>query len=206
MNYEEYWKNGMGLHSSQLKHIEDIVVNNNVKTIVEFGSGQSTKFLSDLRKAKGFDYKVYSFDHHPQHCYKREHDFLNSHLFDIMSCDDESFEDMFVKKTYSRKGFTNCQNQKDDFRTKNSFYDITEDHLPDNIDLVILDGPNGNGRSISFLHLKHKISKNCVILIDDSDHYDFIERCSQVFDTEILVHVNDPQIHPLFNYAIVKVK
>jgi hypothetical protein len=74
------------------------------------------------------------------------------------------------------------------------------------IDLAILDGPNGNGRSISFLHLKDKISKDCAIFIDDSDHHDYLERCSQVFDTEILVHVNDPQIHPLFNYAIVKVK
>ena len=78
--------------------------------------------------------------------------------------------------------------------------------MPENIDLVVLDGPNGNGRSISFLHLKDKLSKKSFILIDDSDHYDFVERCKQVLNAEVIVHENDPSIHPLFNYTIVEVK
>jgi len=205
MNYQSYWCGGMGLHESQLKQIQDIIVNNNVKTIVEFGSGQSTRFLCDLREEKSFDYQIYSFDHHPQYCYKGEHEFLHSNRLDLVCCDDESFNAMFENKLYNESAFVNCQGEKDNFRLKNGFYDMNEHDLPNDIDLVILDGPNGNGRSISYLHLKNRVSRGCNILIDDSDHYDFVERCSQIFDTEVLAHVNNPQIHPLFNYAIVRV-
>ena len=115
-------------------------------------------------------------------------------------------EDMFKSGEYDEKCFINRQDEIDNFSARNCFYDMTENDLPDDIDLVILDGPNGNGRSISFLHLKNKLSNGAYILIDDSDHYDFIERCKQVLDVDLIVHENNPSIHPLFNYAIMKVK
>lgn len=206
MIYENYWINGMGLHSTQLKHIEKLIVENDLQTIVEFGSGQSTRFFNDLREEKNLNYKLYSFDHNAQYSYPGDHDFLSMHIAEIIKCDDESFNEMFETKTYNKERFMNCQNEKDNFRVKNCFYDITSDDLPDNIDLIILDGPNGNGRSISHLHLQNKLAEKSFILIDDSDHYDFVERCKQVLDAEVIVHENDTSIHPLFNYAILEVK
>ncbi len=206
MNYENYWLDGMGLHSSQLKQLEKIITDNDIETIVEFGSGQSTKFFSDLREEKDLSYSLHSFDHNEEYSYPNTHDFLNLNIVEITKCNDENFEEMFETKTYNKEKFVNCQYEKNNFRVKNSFYDITSDDLPENIDLVVLDGPNGNGRSISFLHLKDKLSKKSFILIDDSDHYDFVERCKQVLNAEVIVHENDPSIHPLFNYTIVEVK
>jgi len=205
LDYTSYWRKGDGLHSSELKNIEDAIIENGVKNIVEFGSGKSTEFLADLRKEKNLDYTVHSFDHHPEYCYKGEHDFLVMQILDLVSCSDAWFDDMFKNGKYNRLGFNNCQHAMNVVDNRNGFYDMTEDCLPDNIDLVILDGPNGNGRSIAYLHIKDKISDNCTILIDDSDHYDFIPRCDQIFNTEIIVHGKDKTIHPLFSYAMLKI-
>jgi len=206
MNYEGYWINGMGLHSSQLNQLEKLILDNNIKTIVEFGSGQSTRFFTDLRREKKLDYQIYSFDHNAQYAYPFRHDFLNLHIAEIAQCDDESFDEMFKTKEYNKDKFVNCQHELDNFRVRNCFYDISPDDLPDNIDLVVLDGPNGNGRSISFLHLQNKLSEKSFILIDDSDHYDFLERCKQVLNATTIVHESDPSIHPLFNYAIMEIQ
>ena len=206
MNYESYWLDGMGLHSSQLKHLEKIIIENGIKTIVEFGSGNSTKFFVDLREEKNLNYKIYSFDNYKHYAYKETHDFLKLNISEIINCSDESFNEMFETKNYNKEKFVNCQTEKDNFRVENSFYDITSDDLPDNIDLVLLDGPNGNGRSISFLHLQNKLSEKSFILIDDSDHHDFIERCKQVLDAEVIIHEKDSTVHPLFNYAIMEVQ
>tara|TARA_R100000008_G_C3582511_1_gene169596 strand:+ start:974 stop:1597 length:624 start_codon:yes stop_codon:yes gene_type:complete len=206
MNYESYWLDGMGLHSSQLKHLEKIITENGIKTIVEFGSGNSTKFFVDLREEKNLNYKIYSFDNYEHYAYKGTHDFLKLNISEIINCSDESFNEMFETKTYNKDKFVNCQIEKDNFRVENSFYDITSDDLPDNIDLVLLDGPNGNGRSISFLHLQNKLSEKSFILIDDSDHHDFIERCQQVLDAGVIIHEKDSTVHPLFNYAIMEVQ
>jgi len=205
MKYDSYWMNGMGLHSTQLEQLA-VILKDGITKVVEFGSGNSTQFLVDFRKEHGLNFQVYSFDHHPTYCYKEQHVFLKSHRRDLVQCSDMCFEDMFKSGEYDEKCFINRQDEIDNFSARNCFYDMTENDLPDDIDLVILDGPNGNGRSISFLHLKNKLSNGAYILIDDSDHYDFIERCKQVLDVDLIVHENNPSIHPLFNYAIMKVK
>ena len=204
MKYDSYWLDGMGLHSSQIEKLFDILMDD-VKKVVEFGSGNSTQFLVDVRKEHGLNFQIHSFDHHPTYCYKGQHAFLKSHRRDLVQCSDICFEDMFGSGEYDEKCFVNRQDEIDNFSARNCFYDINEKYLPDDIDLVILDGPNGNGRSIAFLHLKNKLSKGAYILIDDSDHYDFIERCKQVLDVDLVAHENNPSIHPLFNYALLKV-
>ena len=203
-SHDSYWMNGMGLHSSQIGKLFDILMDD-VKNVVEFGSGNSTQFLVDARKEHDLNFQIHSFDHHPDYCYNQQHDFLKSHRRDLVQCSDMCFEDMFKNGEYDEKCFVNRQEERDNFSARNCFYDMTENDLPDDIDLVILDGPNGNGRSIAFLHLKNKLSNGAYILIDDSDHYDFIERCKQVLDVDLVAHENNPSIHPLFNYALLKV-
>ena len=203
---DQYWNGGMGLHSIVLRHIIEIIEKNDIKQIVEFGSGASTKFLLNLRHYLNKDYFITSFDHHPVYCFKEIHENLKFNRLDLESCDDQEFEKMFNLGIIDKQKFINTQHEKDNFRAKNTFYMINDGTLPDNIDLVILDGPNGNGRSISFLYLKEKIVDECFIVIDDVDHYDFINRCMQVFDVQVLVHEQHHDIHPLFNYAILRVK
>ena len=47
---------------------------NDIKTIVEFGSGQSTRFFHDLREENKLDYTLYSFDHNKEYSYSQTHE------------------------------------------------------------------------------------------------------------------------------------
>ena len=42
--------------------------------------------------------------------------------------------------------------------------------------------------------------------MDDENHHDYLERCKQIFDIEILEQENDIEVHPLFSYAVVMLK
>jgi len=199
MDHGSYWLNGMGLHSSQLIELQNIILSNNVQNIVEFGSGQSTKFLNDLKKLRGLDYSITSFDHNNNYA------FSTSKVKDLVSCDDKTFDSIFKNKKINKDLFLNVQHEKDNFRAKNCFYDLTEEDLPDNVDLVILDGPNGNGRSLAFVHLVDRLKSPCYIMIDDVNHYDFLSRAKQIFDYDVVTHIEDKKIHPLFSYAVIRI-
>ena len=199
IDYNSYWIGGMGLHSSQLLELETIILTQDVKNIVEFGSGQSSRFFSDLKTFHNLDYSVTSFDHN------RAYAFDSSIIRDLVSCDDEVFSKTFEDKQITKDSFSSAQHEKDNFRVKNCFYDLTDEDLPDNIDLVILDGPNGNGRSLAFPHLIGKLKSPCYVMIDDVNHYDFLDRAKQIFDYDIITHIEDKQIHPLFSYAVIRI-
>jgi hypothetical protein len=64
---------------------------------------------------------------------------------------------------------------------KNVFYDIKDEQLPDVIDIMIVDGPHGNGRSIAFLHGINRLKSGSYVVIDDYNHYDFIEKFEKLF-------------------------
>ena len=93
----------------------------------------------------------------------------------LIKCNDSDFDLMFKDKVYNEDNFSRCDDDEYEiYDGKNFFYDLWENDLPDDIDLVMLDGPNGNGRSISFLHLQNKLKDNSFIFIDDYHHYDFL--------------------------------
>ena len=201
-----YFRDGMGLHDTQIKSLKRIIKENNVKQVVEFGSGASTQFFIDFH-GETDGYQITSFDHDPQYMFAKKHDALTLNLKQLIECTDERYESMFESKTYDRSNFTDVPaSDTRNFRAKNRFYDIEANLLPDKIDLVLLDGPNGNGRSISFLHLKDKLADTCHIMIDDSDHYDFVDRCQSVLGGSVIELVIDPRIHPLFSYAIIRIE
>ena len=44
--------------------------------------------------------------------------------------------------------------------------------MKEHYDLIIIDGPNGNGRNIAYLHIKDRVKKNSIIFIDDYNSKD----------------------------------
>lgn len=201
----DLWKNGMGLHSKQFQDLSSLLIKGKIKKIAEFGSGGSTEFLCKFRTHYELDYSIVSFDHNEEFCYQKQHDFLDLKIRNLVKCSDLDFDLCFVNKKFERDKFQICQEEKNNFRIKNSFYDVQPDDIPDGIDLVILDGPNGNGRSLAFPLLMNKISSDCWILIDDENHYDFLERCKSVFQMTEIKKISDPSIHPLFSYCLAKI-
>ena len=57
-------------------------------------------------------------------------------------------------------------------------------------DIIILDGPNGNGRNLAYNHIRGHLNKNAIILIDDFDardgdlDYKFISILKYNYDVE----------------------
>ena len=204
-----YWRGGMGLHMRQTQVLSKMILKYKPNNIVEFGSGASTEFFSDFRKKENLSYNVTSFDHNEEFAYKSnpENDsFISVKIRPLHQCKSKKLlEKMFNLAAFDSLNFEPCPHLDFDFRAENCFYDLSVHDLPDSIDLVLLDGPNGNGRSISALHLLKRVKKNCLIMIDDCDHYEFINYFSKPFDFEILVREQCEWIHPLFSYCLLRI-
>ena len=67
------------------------------------------------------------------------------------------------------------------------FYDLEESDFSTSMyDLVILDGHHGHGRSQAFEFLKNKLAPGCLMVIDDFDHYSFVEDFEKMFPNSVL--------------------
>ena len=113
---------------------------------------------------------------------------------------------MFKKRLFDQKHLTDANHLAEEFRAKNCFNKILEGDLPSKIDFVFLDGPSGNGRSVSALHLLGRVSKDCLVMIDDCDHHPYISDFFKIFDCEVLVREQCEWIHPLFSYCLLRLR
>lgn len=111
-------------------------------------------------------------------------DFLELHERSLVECTDASFEDMFQSAQIDNDAM-HRKTPPLHSRQRNNFYDIRACDLNGIYDIVVLDGPHGNGRSIAFLHLKNRLSASSTVLIDDHSHYDFETRMLGQFKAEL---------------------
>jgi hypothetical protein len=191
MDYSKYKNDGWGLSELALKQIADLIENKidtNVVKVVEFGSGISTRFLVDLDSESKKDIIITSFDNDPAYAYKGGG--VTLHMRKLMECTDKAYDLMFENKEYDRV-YMKPKSSPLTTRQKNNFYDIQEGDLGGEYDLMILDGPNGNGRNISYLHMKEHLKSGGYVLIDDFTHYDFVDRLLTIFEAELIFEHND---------------
>ena len=175
MNFQKYANNGWGLSRKALYELYWIVRIGD--RVLEFGSGKSTEFLLDLNR----DLQITSFDHDPSYAFKS--DIVN--IRPLVETSDYWVDYMFEKKEYNRT-FMDLKVDKPSTRQRNCFYDLKPYDIHGIYDVVILDGPNGNGRSLAALILKDNLEKGSIVLIDDFRDYDFLDYFSIVFDFNIL--------------------
>ncbi len=185
--FEKLHYDGWGLHPLAQVRIVQIIAMINPKRVIEFGSGGSTILLLDLRKYLNLEYLIDSFEHNktfalnlPEKAY-----YLNMMYRELLTCSDNDYEAMFSDKKIYPEKFQSSAHLKNIPTAKNCFYQVLPDDLKGIYDLVILDGPHGNGRSLAYLHLLNHLKSGTFILIDDFDHYDFVERCEMVFKIKI---------------------
>jgi hypothetical protein len=154
--------------------------------IVEFGSGRSTEFLIDAMK--GLDYKVniFSFDDSPEYAFKGTHPNLKLNIVPLVECSDDNFNKMFNEKKYDQN-LMPLKNTAVHTRQKNTFYKVEDSMLPEKIDLMIVDGPHGNGRSLAFLRCFDRLRFGSMVLIDDASHYPFHHHLS-LLNENIVLH------------------
>jgi Methyltransferase domain len=178
------YRSAWGLHPMTLfRTMELLLTNSSIQQVVEFGSGASTQFLLQLRKQFNLDFRLDSFDHNPTFSFKAEEDYQNFDLHhrSLVAYSDTDFERIFQQKSTTGINYTNADAIALDTRGHNTFYEVATSDLTQPIQLCIVDGPNGNGRSIGFVHICQLMTTGAYILIDDYFHYDFVERCHQVF-------------------------
>ena len=154
MDLNNYKNNGWGLSIKAFEEIKSILDNNHITSVVEFGSGHSTRFLLDYKDEFKNEMKITSFDNDVNYAHKHECVKLRR----LMTCSEKAFEDMF-RSGIIIQGVLTEKKDEPTTRQRNCFYDLQEGDLDDSYDLVILDGPNGNGRSLCFLHLKEKLKR-----------------------------------------------
>lgn len=193
MNINKYHNTGIGLSRKSLEILETNMLSlyksknftsDNPMRIVEFGSGFSTQFLVDFVLHYKLNVEIDSFDNSKLYCYKntQNHKFLNLYIRKLLHCSNSDYKIMFDNKKYI-PNLMIPYTKNTSYRQQNCFYDIQENDLKDNYDVMLLDGPNGNGRNFSYLYLQHRMSKDGLIFIDDIDHYDFEPKMKLFFNT-----------------------
>ena len=166
-------------------------------SILELGRGQSTLFLRELIRA-GVNITVSSCEHD-----KNWSDFVRDAVRDcdsiqIFGCDLRKVDDQIWDKIFScPRMASELWNQYStpvgkefikDTRMHNAFYAISKDALPhgSHLDGMIVDGPHGNGRSLSFPLFRNYLRLGTIVLMDDYHHYPFLMDMTRIFDYEIL--------------------
>ncbi len=210
VNLDKYKNDGWGLSKKCLENIFEIVKSFNSKSInvLEFGSGISTEFLVDLNN-EGFDLNIVSYDNDIAFATKAKHQKLKLIICDLVETFDSDFENMFQEGRYEKSFFHKLITEIHT-KQKNIFYEINEEELPETVDLMIVDGPHGNGRSIAFLVGLNRLKSGSYVIIDDYNHYDFIEKFQKLYPNSELQFISntgqDNQWELGGVYAIYKIK
>lgn len=193
MNLDQY-KSGAGLNKKAYEKLFEILQKNKNKIrVLEFGSGMSTKFFVDYNKQFNNKLEIISFDNDPRYCYKKkkEDDCLTLHIRNLVECSDINFNKQINDKKLEKKFFS-VKTTPPTWRQRNCFYQLEDSDLTGTYDIVVIDGPNGNGRNISYLYLKKHIKPGTIILIDDHTSRDnefdycFVKYLKHFFNVECI--------------------
>jgi hypothetical protein len=192
INLDKYKNDGWAISRLGFAKLYELIKNNpkNVIRILEFGSGISTIFFSDLSTILDKEIFVTSFDNDLEYMYSdTSRKNVMVHLRELEETDDSKFDQMFEEKTYQHD-FMYIKATPLTTRQRNNFYSLRPGDLDGVYDYMLLDGPNGNGRSLAFLHVQNHLSKGSVVFIDDFTHYDFVDKFRLVFNgNEVFKHI-----------------
>lgn len=135
-----------------LETIQEIIIERGYETlnIVEFGSGKSTDILLKFKEQEPYPF---------------------SGVFDSFDCDIK-----YAHPHANIREIISYDGRPVNFGNDYSFYNIREGDLrAERYQLVILDGHHGAGRSVAWKFLKGKLGRGTIVVIDDFDHYPFVE-------------------------------
>jgi spore maturation protein CgeB len=160
--------------------------------ILECGAGYSTLFFAKWMALNNKNIPIHSFEHNAVFWNKLSKDlqpFPNVNLVmpKLKQLSDYEYGELFVSKSpsdiYRDMGHPVPIELYHQTRLHNVFYDIEADKFKlYNVNLIIIDGPNGNGRSIAFPLLRDLVRLPIYCLVDDFTHYPFLEEMQKCFE------------------------
>lgn len=166
-------------------------IGHEITGILEFGAGYSTLFFAKFLDLNHKNIPMYSFEHNVRFWDKLSKElqpfsFVNLLMPKLKQLSDKEYEELFNSEnpsgTYGHIGKPVPIDLYHHTRLHNAFYKIDLNKLKfDRINLIILDGPNGNGRSIAFPLLKDVLDLPAYCLVDDFTHYPFLDEMQKCF-------------------------
>jgi len=186
---------GWSLSYSAIFQVAILIARGEVNRIVEFGAGFSTIALAEFLSQTAYSVTVDSFEHQAEYAVPLNANLSNSDVklncVNLLQLDDERYVNLFTVSNPNEYFHTQStavpQERYGETRLRNAFYDYDYSQWPDtSVDLIILDGPNGNGRSIAFPLLRDVVRIPGWILIDDYLDYPFLDDLRKVFKFETI--------------------
>lgn len=185
---------GWSIHPDALGALAEYVPDSSVR-VIECGSGYSTGVLHLWARKRRAACSVTSYEHEDEQI-ERLHSVLDGEALNgvVKSSLSQLTEHRFRELLGSGANAVNYWKQWADplphdlystTRVSRVFYTELAENPPtlsdDETLVVILDGPHGNGRSVAFPILAASSKRESIWLIDDYDHYPFVEEMSQVY-------------------------
>lgn len=193
------WKHGLALHKGAIVHLcRRIEANTKKFQVLELGGGYSTLFWYALLKLDLLQVQVTTLEHHG--AWVKELAVLlegwgggSIYNLSLKQVSEEQSESLFASPKESLGRWTTVgtavpKELEDHYTIRNTFYDGLEQlSLPaQSIDVMIVDGPHGNGRSLAYPLFCNALKPDALVLIDDFDHYPFLPDLARVFHYEEL--------------------
>lgn len=166
--------------------------------ILELGGGQSTLFWSALDELNLLKLTVTTLEHDSGWTAdlrgRVRSDRVHVSAQQLKQINDEEWERIFADpdgalERWQQSGAAVPKEQYKNYTIHNAFYcDLHQAGLAaQSVDVLIVDGPHGNGRGLAFPLLATVLKPDAWVLIDDFDHYPFLECLERVFRHEELI-------------------
>jgi len=181
-----------------LRHL-DTEPNQKPLQIVELGSGLATLIWPVLRELKLLQIEVTTFEHDTSLVKELEEKLRKGKEDDADSTDrirllekplkqitDTQWEQLFMHPyqalvLWEGMGVSIPESRYRDYTIHNVFYgDLGKDEFPV-VDVLIVDGPHGNGRSLAYPLFFTGLHEGSIVLLDDFDHYPFLQDLGRLF-------------------------
>ncbi|WP_406542228.1 glycosyltransferase [Clostridium ljungdahlii] len=166
--------------------------------IIELGSGQSTLFWNKFMDISNLNLNINTFEHDGYWAneVRKKVNYngkININVCKLYTIDDNIWNCMFSYPKnsigiWSKYSTEIPENQYKNTRVHNCFYNIKKSMFSKegSIDAMIVDGPHGNGRSLSYVLFYNYLKSDAYILIDDVNHYPFLDELNKIYNFIIL--------------------
>ncbi|GAA3408498.1 hypothetical protein ACFFNY_07250 [Paenibacillus hodogayensis] len=159
--------------------------------VLELGGGFSTLLWQALDRLGLLEAQVTTLLHEPGEAEAlqglvRESGIVDIRLRGLKQLTDEERERVFADPASSAAQWASFgspvpPDQYRHYTIRNAFYDDIGLELPDHaVDVLIVDGPHGNGRSLAYPLLGLKLKPDALVLVDDFDHYPFLADMARI--------------------------
>lgn len=189
---ESGWKYGPALPRGALVHLcRHIDASRGPVTVLELGGGHSTLLWRALEELDLLAVRVHTLLHEPDRAKELAGRVEASGSFAVQRAGlkqitDDERERVFADPAAARSAWSSFgkpvpPESYRHYTIRNTFYDNVELPLADgSVDVLIVDGPHGNGRSLAYPLLAGKLKPGALVLVDDFDHYPFLADLARV--------------------------